>query len=134
MSVKKQDLEALTTFQLKNIVKAVVNKLGLKVVGQSKEDLVNTLFNLHKGNKFFGKKLLSLDDSGHIKLPERQNRKNVKALKEARKRAKVASADVKAKDEKIKKLDRLQKDFAIASNPKESLQDIMKKFQELNKY
>ncbi len=133
MSVKKADLEDLTTFQLKNIVKGVVSKLGLKVVGKTKDQLVETLFNLHKGNKFMGKKLLSLDKSGHFQLPERKNRKNVTKIKQARKRATIAKADLKVKDENIKKMDRLQSDYAIASNPQESMINIMQKFKELRK-
>jgi hypothetical protein len=70
--VVKEDLLKLTNIQLKEIVQQVKEKLNLNVSQAKKEVIVDTLMNLHKGNKFFGKKLLSLDDSGHIKIPKRQ--------------------------------------------------------------
>lgn len=70
--VNKSDLMKLTTNQLKEIVKQVKAKLKLNVSQAKKEVIVETLINLHKGNKFFGKKLFSFDDSGHIKIPARQ--------------------------------------------------------------
>merc|ERR1711935_814477 len=50
--VSKNDLLDLTKTQLQNIIKEI--------------------YNLHNKNKFYGKKLLSFDNSGHIKIPERK--------------------------------------------------------------
>ncbi len=104
MSVSKNDLESLTNIQLKVIVKKTVDKLGLKVQGKNKTDLVNALDAMNKGNKFYGKKLLSLDDSGHIKVPKREIRKGVKEAKEQKnikKQVEAKSAQKKILDLEI---------------------------------
>ncbi len=101
MSVSKNDLEDLTNIQLKVIVKKTVDKLGLKVQGKNKTDLVNALDALNKGNKFYGKKLLSLDESGHIKIPKRQIRQGVKQAK----KQKELKKQVEAKEAQKKILD-----------------------------
>jgi hypothetical protein len=70
--VKSSDLMELTSKQLKTIIDSIKKKLNLGVSGKNKEELVQTIMTLHKGNKYFGKKLLSFDDSGHIKVPQRK--------------------------------------------------------------
>ena len=91
--VSKNDLLDLTKTQLQNIIKQIKNKLNLGITGKNKEELVNTIYNLHNKNKFEGKKLLSYDDSAHIKVPERKikepnfkkiEQKKVKKLKETK--------------------------------------------------
>ena len=101
MSVSKSDLEDLTNIQLKNIVKKTVDKLGLKLVGKNKTELVDAIHAVNSGNKFYGKKLLSKDDSGHIKIPKREIRKGVKEAKEQKKIKK----QVEAKSARKKLLD-----------------------------
>ena len=81
--VSKNDLLDLTKTQLQNIIKQIKNKLNLSITGKNKEELVDTIYNLHHKNKFEGKKLLSYDDSAHIKVPERQIKEpNYKKLAE----------------------------------------------------
>ena len=70
--VSKNDLLDLTKTQLQNIIKQIKNKLNLGVTGKNKEELTEVVYNLHNKNKFYGKKLLSFDDTGHIKVPERK--------------------------------------------------------------
>ncbi len=70
--VTSLDLIELTSKQLKTIIDTIKKKLNLGVSGKNKEELVKTIMTLHKGNKYFGKKLLSFDDSGHIKVPKRK--------------------------------------------------------------
>ena len=91
--VSKNDLLDLTKTQLQNIIKQIKNKLNLGITGKNKEELVNTIYNLYNKNKFEGKKLLSYDDSAHIKVPERKikepnfkkiEQKKVKKLKETK--------------------------------------------------
>jgi len=104
MSVSKNDLEDLTNIQLKEIVKKTVDKLGLKVQGKNKTDLVNALDAINKGNKFYGKKLLSLDESGHIKIPKRKIRQGVKQAKkqkELKKQVEAKAAQKKILDTEI---------------------------------
>lgn len=92
--VSKNDLSELTNLQLKDLIKEIKNKLNLSIAGKSKQELVDTIYNLHHKNKFFGKKLLSFDNSGHIKVPERKikapnlkkiEEKKVKKLKQSKK-------------------------------------------------
>jgi hypothetical protein len=91
--VSKNDLLDLTKTQLQNIIKQIKNKLNLGITGKNKEELVDTIYNLHHKNKFEGKKLLSYDDSAHIKVPERKikepnfkkiEQKKVKKLKQTK--------------------------------------------------
>ena len=91
--VSKNDLLDLTKTQLQNIIKQIKNKLNLGITGKNKEELVDTIYNLHNKNKFNGKKLLSYDDSAHIKVPERKikepdfkkiEQKKVKKLKQTK--------------------------------------------------
>jgi len=70
--VSKNDLLDLTKTQLQNIIKEIKSKLNLGVTGKNKEQLTEVIYNLHNKNKFYGKKLLSFDNSGHIKIPERK--------------------------------------------------------------
>ena len=89
--VKSEDLLNLTTKQLKDIIDKIKKILNLTIAGKNKEELVKTIMNLHKKNKFMGKKLLSFDDSSHIKVPSR----------------KIAEPDIKKiqkKKDKIKQL------------------------------
>ena len=89
--VKSEDLLNLTTKQLKDIIDKIKKVLNLTIAGKNKEELVKTIMNLHKKNKFMGKKLLSFDDSSHIKVPSR----------------KIAEPDIKKiqkKKDKIKQL------------------------------
>lgn len=72
--ITKNNLLNLTKSQLQTIIKQVKEKLNLSITGKNKEQLVDTLFNLHNKNKFYNKKLLAYDDSAHIKLPERANK------------------------------------------------------------
>jgi len=72
MTVSKEALRNLTTNQLKVIVKKIKEKLSLNISGKNKEDIIDVIFNLDGGNKFFGKKLLSFDNSGHVKVPMRE--------------------------------------------------------------
>ena len=72
--ITKINLLNLTKSQLQTIIKQVKEKLNLSITGKNKEQLVDTLFNLHNKNKFFGKKLLSYEDDAHIKLPDRANK------------------------------------------------------------
>jgi len=92
--ITKNDLLNLTLGQLKQLIVAIKEKLNLAVAGKNKEVIVDTIYALHNDNKFYGKKLLSFDDTGHIKLPSRANNMN-KSKDKAAKRA--------AKDEKVKK-------------------------------
>ena len=71
VKITKDDLMDLTKFQLQTLVKVIRDKLNLGITGANKEKLVETIFTLHDGNKFKGKPLLSFDNKGHIKLPER---------------------------------------------------------------
>ena len=71
VKITKDDLMDLTKFQLQTLIKVIRDKLNLGITGANKEKLVETIFTLHDGNKFKGKPLLSFDNKGHIKLPER---------------------------------------------------------------
>jgi translation elongation factor EF-G len=70
--VTKDDLFELTSKQLKDIINKVKEKLNLTIAGKNKEQLVDTLMVLHKGNKYFDKKLLGYSGDVHIILPERK--------------------------------------------------------------
>tara|TARA_B110000902_G_scaffold170237_1_gene193851 strand:+ start:87 stop:521 length:435 start_codon:yes stop_codon:yes gene_type:complete len=72
MKVSRNDLYDLTKLQLTNILKNIKDKLNLSVAGKNKDEIIDTLYNLHKGNKFFKKRLFSLDESGVIQLPKRE--------------------------------------------------------------
>ncbi len=105
--VSKNDLLELTKTQLQNIIKEIKNKLNLGISGKNKEELVNTIYNLHHKNKFNGKKLLSYDDSGHIKVPERKIKEpNLKKIaeKKVKKLQKTKSGQLKLLTEKFNKL------------------------------
>lgn len=131
MSVKRENLENLTSTQLKDILKKVSDKLNLKVQGKNKTELVDALYNLNHKNKFYGKKLLSLDNSGHIQLPARKQRINVKAIKEGRKKIREKKAEVAKFDVKMKKLDELSRALGYVHDPKgaEKIMDEFKKLQ-----
>lgn len=102
--VNKEDLSELTNSQLKDMIKEIKDKLNLSITGKSKEELVNTIFNLHHKNKFFGKKLLSFDNSGHIKIPERKIKPpNIKKIEQKKIK--------KLKETKLGQLELLQKQF-----------------------
>ena len=110
--VNKSDLMKLTTNQLKEIVKQVKAKLKLNVSQAKKEVVVETLINLHKGNKFFGKKLFSFDDSGHIKIPARQQgfrSEKQKEKAELKKRIQAKMAEMAYSRSDKGKLDRIEK-------------------------
>ena len=64
------------------------------------------------------KDILSYDNSGHIKLPERKQRKNVKALKTARANLRTKKLELAKIDEKMKKMDELEKQMNVATDPK----------------
>lgn len=130
MSVSKNDLEMLTNIQLKDIVKKTVDKLGLKLVGKNKTELVDALDAVNKGNKFYGKKLLSKDDSGHIKIPKREIRKGVKEAKEQKKIKKQVEA--KSAQKRILDLEIAQSKRNIAQGEKR-LQDMKNKIVNLEK-
>jgi len=105
--VSKNDLLELTKTQLQNIIKEIKNKLNLGISGKNKEELVETIYNLHHKNKFSGKKLLSYDDSGHIKVPERKIKEpNLKKIaeKKVKKLKKTKSGQLKLLQEKFDKL------------------------------
>ena len=108
--VSKNDLSELTNLQLKDIIKEIKNKLKLSIAGKSKQELVDTIYNLHHKNKFFGKKLLSFDNSGHIKVPERKiQAPNLKKIEEKRVR--------KLKETKKGQLQLLEEKFKKLKNP-----------------
>ena len=110
--VNKSDLMKLTTNQLKEIVKQVKEKLKLNVSQAKKEVIVDTLINLHKGNKFFGKKLFSFDDSGHIKVPARQQgfkSEKQKEKAELKKKIQAKMAEIAYSRSDKGKLDRIEK-------------------------
>ncbi len=108
--VSKNDLLSLTKTQLQNIIKQIKNKLNLGIAGKNKEELVDTIFNLHHKNKFNGKKLLSYDDSGHIKVPERKIKApNIKKIEEKKVK--------KLKQTKGGQLELLQKQFEKLKTP-----------------
>lgn len=122
--VNKEDLMKLTLNQLKEIVKEVKEKLNLNVSQAKKEIVVDTLINLHKGNKFFGKKLLSLDDSGHIKIPKRQQGFRTEKQKIFQEKKKEKAALKKRIEEKIA-------DMKFQKTDKARLQRIAKKLEDL---
>lgn len=70
----KQRLNSLRLHQLKELMINVKNKLKLNVTGQKRDEIINTLYDLHNGNKYNGKLLLSLNNNGLIKLPIRANK------------------------------------------------------------
>jgi len=105
--VSKNDLLELTKSQLQNIIKEIKNKLNLGISGKNKEELVETIYNLHHKNKFNGKKLLSYDNLGHIKVPERKIKEpNLKKIaeKKVKKLQKTKSGQLKLLQEKFDKL------------------------------
>jgi hypothetical protein len=108
--VSKNDLSELTNLQLKDIIKQIKNKLKLSIAGKTKQELVDTIYNLHHKNKFFGKKLLSFDNSAHITVPERQiQAPNLKKIEEKRIR--------KLKETKKGQLQLLENKFKKLKNP-----------------
>ena len=108
--VSKNDLSELTNLQLKDIIKEIKNKLKLSIAGKSKQELVDTIYNLHHKNKFFGKKLLSFDNSAHIQVPERKiQAPNLKKIEEKRVR--------KLKETKKGQLQLLEEKFKKLKNP-----------------
>jgi hypothetical protein len=110
--VSKKDLVNLTSSQLRDLIKEIKNKLNLGIAGKNKEELVETIYNLHNKNSFYGKKLLSYDDSGHIKLPERKIKEpNLKKIeqKKVKKLKQTAAGQLKL----------LQAEFAKINNPSE---------------
>tara|TARA_R110000824_G_scaffold342598_1_gene529024 strand:- start:214 stop:585 length:372 start_codon:yes stop_codon:yes gene_type:complete len=107
--ISKDDLFELRVHQLKEVVKQIKNKLNLNVTGENKQKLVNSIYTLHNGNKFDGKKLLSFDKSGHIQLPEGKNR------------------ELKAKPKKFKSSKQQLKGTSRATLKKGELEDVLKK-------
>lgn len=108
--VSKIDLLDLTKTQLQNIIKQIKNKLNLGITGKNKQELVDTIYTLHHKNKFEGKKLLSYDDSGHIKVPERKIKEpNLKKIEEKKIK--------KLKQTKAGQLKLLQEQFDKLTNP-----------------
>ena len=106
MKVTKDDIENLTKTQLKKIIDDVKNVLGLKTTGKTKDELVNSLYDIHNNNKFNNKKLFGFDANSLIILPERktENRKLKKKLKEEAKEKQEAKIkkEKEAKNKEIK--------------------------------
>jgi hypothetical protein len=119
--ITKNDILDLTKSQLQTIIKEIKNKLKLGITGKSKEELVSTIFNLHNKNKFYGKRLLSFDNSGHITLPERKIKEpNVKKIaeKKARKIKQMETDRIeKLNKSKLGKIELLQEKFKKLKNP-----------------
>ena len=108
--VSKIDLLDLTKSQLQAMIKVIKKKLNLSITGKNKEQLVDTIYNLHNKNKFSGKKLLSFDNSGHIQVPERKIKEpNIKKLEQKKVK--------KLKETKRGQLELLQKAFKKIENP-----------------
>ena len=106
MKVSKEDIQNLTKAQLKQITDEVKKVLGLKTTGKTKDEIVNSLYDIHNNNKFNNKKLFGFDSKAHIILPERkinekktENKKIKKKLKEEEKEKQEAKIK-KEKDEK----------------------------------
>ncbi len=108
--VSQNDLLKLTKSQLTEIVKKIKEKLNLNITGKNKQELVDTIYNLHHKNKFYGKKLLSFDNTAHIKVPERQiQAPNLKKIEEKKIK--------KLKETKKGQLQLLQESFKKLKNP-----------------
>ena len=107
MKVTKEDIQNLTKAQLKKIIDDVKNVLGLKTTSKTKDELVNSLYDIHNNNKFNNKKLFGFDANALIILPERktENRKLKKKLKEEAKEKQEAKIkkEKEAKNIEIKK-------------------------------
>ena len=106
MKVSKEDIQNLTKAQLKQITDEVKKVLGLKTTGKTKDEIVNSLYDIHNNNKFNNKKLFGFDSKAHIILPERkinekktENKKIKKKLKEEEKEKQEAKMK-KEKDDK----------------------------------
>jgi|TARA_R110002060_G_C2068649_1_gene95811 hypothetical protein len=106
MKVSKEDIQNLTKAQLKQITDEVKKVLGLKTTGKTKDEIVNSLYDIHNNNKFNNKKLFGFDSKAHIILPERkinekktENKKIKKKLKEEEKEKQEAKIK-KEKDDK----------------------------------
>ena len=108
MKVLKDDIEKLTKTQLKKIADEVKEVLGLKTTGKTKDEIVDSLYDIHNNNRFNGKKLFGFDSSAHIVLPERKiddKKTERKLIKKKLKDDEKEKAEMKLKEEndRIKK-------------------------------
>tara|TARA_R110002096_G_scaffold131972_1_gene282062 strand:- start:1200 stop:1712 length:513 start_codon:yes stop_codon:yes gene_type:complete len=103
MKVSKQDIQNLTKSQLKKIADEVKDVLGLKTTGKTKDEMADSLYDIHNNNRFNGKKLFGFDSSAHIVLPERKIDDKKTERKLIKKKLKDEENE-KIKNEKDKKL------------------------------
>ena len=112
MKVLKEDIQNLTNTQLKKISDEVKEVLGLKTTGKTKDEIVDSLYEIHNNNKFNKKKLFGFDSKAHIVLPERKiddKKTERKIIKKKLKDEEKEKAEMKVKEEKDKKNKEIKK-------------------------
>ena len=112
MKVLKEDIQNLTKTQLKKISDEVKEVLGLKTTGKTKDEIVDSLYDIHNNNKFNNKKLFGFDSKAHIILPERKiddKKTEKKIIKKKLKDEQKEKAEMKLKEEKDKKNKEIKK-------------------------
>jgi len=142
--VSKDNLFSLTSKQLKEIINKVKEKLNLSVAGKTKDQLVETLYNLHRGNKFFGKKLLGYSGDVHIIIPERKidenksRRKrekkvvqNLQKQRQIREEIVVSESRIKSSEEALKKTKQKIANLEQMKNKKNTKDQARKKYKML---
>lgn len=105
MKVSKEDIQNLTKSQLKKIADEVKEVLGLKTTGKTKDEIADSLYDIHNNNRFNNKKLFGFDSKAHIILPERKiddKKTERKLIKKKLKDDEKAKAELKIKEENEK--------------------------------